>query len=89
MPVSEAEMTLINIRNTLNDINHKVAHKKKTTKWKACKATCDMLYNRVTATIAIHQNGSSGKDVSLAGDSVIYNLMYKDVLEYWKGELLK
>ena len=89
MPVSEAEMTLINIRNTLNDINHQVAHKKKTKKWKACKATCDMLYNRVNATIAIHQNGASGKDVTLAGDSVIYNLMYKDVLEYWQGELVK
>jgi hypothetical protein len=48
-----------------------------------------MLFNRVTATIAIHQNGGSDKDVSLAGNSVIYNSMYKDLLDYWKGELLK
>ena len=89
MVVSEPEMTLINIRNTLNDINQQVAHKKKTTKWKACKKTCDMLYDRVNATIAIHQTGGSGEDVSLAGNSVIYTGMYKDVLDYWKGELLK
>jgi len=89
MPVSEPEMTLINIRNILNDINQKVAHKKKTTKWKACKRTCDMLYNRVNATISVHQNGGSGEDVSVAGNSVIYDSMYKDVIDYWRGELLK
>jgi len=89
MPVSEPETTLISIRTTLNEINQKIAHKKKTTKWKACKRTCDMLYDRVNATIAIHQTGGSGKDVSLASNSVIYDAMYKDVLDYWKGELLK
>jgi len=89
MPVSEAETTLIQIRSILNDIKQKASRKKKTTKWTACSRTCDMLFNRVTATIAIHQNGGSDKDVSLAGNSVIYNSMYKDLLDYWKGELLK
>jgi len=89
MVVSEPEQTLISIRNSLNDINQQVAHKKKTTKWKACKATCDMLYNRVNATLTIHQNGGSGEDVNIASNSIIYNNMYKDVMDYWKGELLK
>ena len=89
MPVSGPERTLLNIRNNLNDMNQKVACKKKTKKWKACKATCDMLYNRVNATIAIHQNGGSDKDVQVAGDSIIYDLIYKDVLDYWEGELQK
>ena len=75
MPVSEPEKTLLDIRNSLNDINQQVAHKKKTTKWKA--------------TLTIHQNGGSGEDVMIASNSIIYNQMYKDVMDYWKGELLK
>jgi|TARA_R100001244_G_scaffold100846_1_gene75173 hypothetical protein len=89
MAVSDAERTLVNIRNSLNDINQQVAHKKKTTKWKACKATCDMLYKRVNATLTIHQNGGCGEDVAVVGDSIIYDSIYTDVIAYWKGELLK
>ena len=89
MAVSEAERTLLNIKNSFNEINQQVAHKKKTTKWRACKKICDMFYSRVTATLAIHQNGGSGEDVAVVGDSIIYNAMYKDVIDYWKGELLK